>query len=238
MLTAQVLESEFAGYGFSGSAAVQTLQQQLAALAQAANWPAVNPGQITGTVTTQTIIALANVIPQLAGLDSTAKQALSLALQGAVAMGAVSPEMLAQAQKAVEQYATYLTGAVGMLIVKYGKASAPPPVTQPNPAGIKIVSSAVPAAVAAMAGRITTRTAAGVWRVAVPKAAGLGGPLGASYTEVAPSTSQPAGATVVSAYTFNLKTGSLPWYKDWRFLVPIGVGVAGATVLGVWWWRH
>lgn len=237
MLTAQLVD-DFDGYGFGGSAAVQGLQQQLTALAQAANWPAVNPGQVTGTVNTQTIVALAAVIPQLAGLDAKVRDILVFAINGAIAMGAVSAEIMAQAQKVVEQYATYLSGAVGLLIAKYGKGSAPP-VTQPNPAGIKIVKTALPAAMASMSAVITTMTTAGTWRIAVPRSAGLGGRgFGAAYQEVAPSTSKPPGATVVTPYTFNLKTGSLPFYKDWRIMVPAGVGLAAVLGLVVWWWRR
>jgi hypothetical protein len=235
MLTMQAVDDDvaFYGHGLSGSAAVQELQQALRELAQAAGWPAVDPGTITGVADSRLVRAVGSVLPNLAGLDGRVKQALTAALFAADRFG-----KLDEAAPYIAQYATYLTGAVRLLISKYGKGTAPPL----QPAGRKLFVSpaaieAQAAAVAARTGAITARSAAGAWRVALP-ATQLGRALGAAYKEVAPQASQPAGAEVVSEYTFNLKTGSLAWYKDWRYLVPIGVGTAAVAGLGVWWWRR
>lgn len=87
------------------------------------------------------------------------------------------------------------------------------------------------------AGSITAFDAkTNMWRVAVP-AGSLGlGIFGAtaSFTEVAPTQSPPAGATQVSPTQFQKQTGTLPIYKQWWFWGAIGgaaIGVGGTLVL-------
>lgn len=85
------------------------------------------------------------------------------------------------------------------------------------------------------AGTITAYSASrGAWRVAIPTGApGLGiFTLGAPFTEVAPMTTPPTGATQVTEGDFNEKIGQLPFYKSWKFwaivagtVIVIGGGV-------------
>lgn len=61
-----------------------------------------------------------------------------------------------------------------------------------------------------------------------------------THQESTPSATDPAtrGSTAVDAKTFCQKTGScIPWYKDWRYLVPIGLGVSAAAVGGALYYR-
>jgi hypothetical protein len=236
MLTAQIVGQEMPLYGPLGgsSAAVQQLQQALLELSQAAGWPAVNPGAVTGVANEALVRALIAVVPNLASLDSGVKAAIEVALTAAQYTG-----RLADVVPYVEQYATYIAMAVRALIMKYKTPVPPPPTptTGLKPVVMQLSPKALQTAATSKAGAITARAPTGAWRVAVPAAAGLGG-LGAGYVEVASQSSPPTGAQVVSVYSFDQKTGQLPFYKDWRYMVPIGVGAAGLGIFGFWWWRR
>ena len=242
MLTAvEYNDSEFVYQtgGLAGSAAVQQLQQALARLAQAANWPAVNPGTIDGVIGAKTIGALTAVIGNLAELSSTVKTALQFALAAAM----TNTTAMATARQVTEQYASYLTTAINVLAIKYTSQKPPPPAPGMPPGGVQTRVGVYTGAISPASGvasyppgTITAFSAArGAWRIAVPKGAGLGGAqLGQGFTEVGSQKAQPAGATVIPENMFDKETAGKPWYKNWKYLVPIGVGVVGVGTGAVW----
>lgn len=112
-----------------------------------------------------------------------------------------------------------------------------PAATTPTPAPIDPYATPYPttapttsAPTTFPAGTITAYSSArGAWRVAIPTGApGLGiFTLGAPFTEVAPMTTPPTGATQVTENDFNEKIGQLPFYKSWKFWAI----VAGAVIV-------
>lgn len=228
---------------FGGAASVQALQQALTGLAMAAGWPVANPGAVTGTMTSQTVMAVSGVVAHLSGkVSSKVKTALKLALfmasQNATAMGA--------AKTLVSSYAAYLTPAVLALTAKYTKASPPPPAPSPLPRNAVVLpffpmKTAYPVSSTAKlpAGAVQARTKTGMYRIAVPTqfASQLGGPavsLGAAFHELPPRSTPTTGVMLVSESNLESKTGTQPFYKKPLVLGGIAAGVA---VLGggAWW---
>ena len=70
----------------------------------------------------------------------------------------------------------------------------------------------------------------GMWRIAVPIVAGLAGT--ATYQEVTPSATLPAGAMQTTETDLERRTGQLPFYKNWIFWAATvgGVVVVGGVV--------
>lgn len=231
--------------GLQGSAEIEEMQRAMIALSQAAGWPAANPGPVTGVVDKRTVVALGLTIAQLSNLSTLEK----LTLSGAIMAASENSSALGYAQQVVGQYAKYLTIGIKALTVKYTKTSGDLPTGgrtaggAPTGKGIKTAISISPGAVAAAAAAaaagkypVGTLTAfspkLAAWRVAVPVGSTLGAAvsLGAAYNELAPVKDKPAGAEVVTESDIDAKTGALPFYKNWRYLVPIGgVVLAGAV---------
>lgn len=109
----------------AGSPAVETLQRSLVNLAIATNRPQINPGQITGVVDDNTMVAINSA---MGILTEDLPSWIYLALQTAMIAGSTT----AAAKKAVEQYAAQLTIAANTAAVKYRTAplpAAPVPIT-------------------------------------------------------------------------------------------------------------
>lgn len=213
---------------FHGNAAVEQLQQALTALSQAAGWPAVNPGNVSGTVDAQTVAAIAAVIGNLSGKIS---KPIQIAIQAGVIVASVSTAAMSKATQVVGQYAGYLTGAVRLLTAVYTKGKKPP--TAP-PKGFPAppTPSVTPTVGPVPAGSITTYSPAiRAWRVAVPPgtAAGLGGPsvnLGGMF-ELPARQTRPATARLVSESVFDKEVG----VGFFRLNNPWMWGALGAGVL-------
>lgn len=111
----------------AGSPAVEQLQRALVNLAIATNRPQINPGQVTGVVDDNTMVAI-NAASGI--LTEELPSWLYLAMQTAMIAGSTT----AAAKKYVEQYAAQLTIAANTAAVKY-KTAAPIPTATPSTAG-------------------------------------------------------------------------------------------------------
>lgn len=132
MLTATIQSHTFAGsYGFAGSAAVENLQRALTALAQAAGWPAANPGPVDGIVGPRTLSALIAVVTNINEIPSQVKYLLAPAL----AIALTNDRAQAEAKRLVEQYAAELTAAVTAAIARYAGSSQPANQPAASPTG-------------------------------------------------------------------------------------------------------
>jgi len=128
------------------------------------------------------------------------------------------------------------------------KPPAAPPFPQPIPpiggSGIKVatfygggkVTGAKPAPSAYPAGAIAAfDPKMASYRIAIPMtgvAGLLGDGLSGLFTQVATSATLPSGVTLVSLDKLKEQLGEKPWYKNWKVLVPVGVGVLAAAGVG------
>lgn len=222
--------------GDLGNVSVEQLQHSLRNLAQASGWPSANPGNVTGSVNPQTVMAVTAVLSKLSGKISGSVQK---ALQIALPLATMNSTLMGAAKTAIRQYAQYLSAGVRGLTALYARSSAPPmppaPTFQP-PTGMLMPGlgpySSPSAKLPATA--IQARTKDGLFRVAIPSmiASGLGGPsmdLGASYQELPVRMKMAPGVPLVSVGDFEDKTGTTPLYKKPWFIAAIGGGV---VVLG------
>jgi lysozyme family protein len=132
MLTASIQSHTFAGsYGFHGSAAVENLQRALTALAQAAGWPAANPGGVDGIVGPRTISAIIAVVANIPEIPSSVKYLLAPAL----AIALTNDRAQAEAKTLIEQYAAELTAATTAAIARYAGSSQPSSQPTSSPTG-------------------------------------------------------------------------------------------------------
>lgn len=212
----------------------------------AAGWPAADPGVISGTVTPQTVTAVASVVANLSG--KLISSSVKTAIQMATAAASFSTTAMSVAQSAIAQYAAYLIPAVFALTAKYTRATAPPAVPPPRVQPQQLTTFArlwspspgTTSTKALPAGSIQARTPAGLYRVAVPSAtaAGLGGPsasLGAApFFEVASRSTAAPGAILVSEKDFDKKTGDVPFWKKPTYWAIVG-GVVVVVGGGAYW---
>ena len=186
---------------------------------------------------TQTFQGLGAELPSLTSVVNTATSLLRTAMapaQQVVAStcGVVSnPYVTALAQGAgVPASATAAAMAACGALAPRGTATVPA-----NAVGI---STSITPPIKATIGMITAFSPSrNMWRIARPRGlsgfgAGMGPLYPLEYVEANSSPVAPAGATQVSETEFERKTGQLPWYKDWHYLVPIGAGVVAAGVGG------
>lgn len=106
---------------FWGSAQVEGLQSALKSLAQAANWPAADPGPIDGVVGVKTLTAVNAVINNVQEIPSTVRTALTVVL----ALAMTDAESRAKAFELVATYASELTTAITVAIARYSGANPP-----------------------------------------------------------------------------------------------------------------
>jgi hypothetical protein len=186
---------------------------------------------------TQTYGLGAGILPSLTSAWNTAGSLLNKALAPAQSVANTTCGVVSN------PYATALAQGAGVPASATAAALAAcgalaPRGTATLPANAVGISTSITPPVMATAGMITAYSAKrGMWRIARPR--GLSG-FGASfsplhpleYVETASSPVAPTGATQVSETELERKTGQLPWYKDWHYLVPIGAGVAAAGVGG------
>lgn len=247
---------QLVGGALSGTAEVQELQEALRSLSQAAGWPAVNPGEVTGIVNRQTVTAVAAVLPKLAGKIS---KWVATTLQAALAFAQMNSDAMAEATSAIEQYAQWITEGVRALTLAYSQGPSVPTTTpEPTPeavptflnriskyrvAGSGLVAKSpepAPLKKTVPSSAITAFSSkAGLWRVAVPEsqAAGLGSSdLGQSFVELPSRADRPSGATVVSEKEFDDKIKK-PFYKRPLFWVAAG-GVVLLSGAGAWYFTR
>lgn len=226
--------------GFYGGADVQQLKQALRDLSQAAGWPAVNPGIVDVNVDIPLVNAIGAVVGSLADLP----QSIRALIQAGILIAYTNETAMQTIQTQIVTYAGALTTAVRALIIARYTGSPPPqaPLLPPSQPRLRIARDASGQPLAARgvispitrpsstspvypAGTIAAQAAPSLYRIAVPT--GLGS-LGASYQEIATSTSPPAGARIVTLAVFEKETGQRPWYKRWQTYA-IGGGVAVAA---------
>jgi hypothetical protein len=241
-----------------GTAQIEELQRALKNLAQAAQWPAVDPGAITGEIDFNLMTSVSTAATGELSVSGGLKAALDLALT--YAMTKAPDEALNYFTTFVTEWAPQLTLAVNGLAQRYLGVEEVPPEAQPEPAmSVKqrmmsfttqryvspgTLTPVVKPIREYPIGSITTQARDGAWRVAVPKTA-LDGVMGlgqtavdifeasksGDYAEVTPSTEKPIGPLVVDEPTFKKKI--TPWYKNWKILVPLGGVAAVGTYFAV-----
>ena len=195
------------GEGLAGAADVKLLQSALKDYAVARNAPAVDPGAIDGIVGPKTISAVAAIIGSIKGVPS----GIALAVRLAVAGGALIPQFLDGARRAIESSAAVLAIGVRLAMVVPGGGAGQIPMPGGVPTGTIHFFDA----------RL------GRFRIAVP--IGLAGFGEATHVEIAPVATAPTGSQPVTESEFLDKTDQKPWYK--KPLIWVGVG-AGLLVVG------
>lgn len=208
------------GFGLGslgGSAIVERLQTSLIGYSQATGQANANPGKADGIVGPATVNAVAAVLPAVASTMSGSTGAL---LQVALTAASFSSTAMAEAKKRVEQYAPQLTTAVELAKVRVvganntNSANVTIPNLDLNPSGGAIYAYDVKV---------------GGYRMAKPiGVSGLGAP---TYIETGISKVLPTAGSQVTLHTFQVVTGTLPWYETWWGLTSIGVGVLSIGIV-------
>lgn len=127
MLTASFESGQLAGHRaglmgvLAGSAAVENLQKALASLAQAANWPAANPGPADGVVGNKTVAAVGAVIANIPEIPSS----LKALLVAGIAIAQTNAKAMAEAKTLIESHAPQITAAVLAAIARYSGSGQP-----------------------------------------------------------------------------------------------------------------
>lgn len=199
---------------------VKQLQQALTTYARVTGFSAANPGAIDGVVGIQTISAVIAMIPLIPKLPDTVK---AIAPLGPLIL--INSDARARATKFITDNADKITnGIIGLAAYQAGTGRLPVPVG-PGNVGPGGGGTIMPSTTIFFLDRKRR-----VYRIAVPSATGLfgvhGGNLGASYTEVAPSSTRPNG-TEVTKTDFLTATGQ--WYATWWGIGILALGGAAAV---------
>lgn len=204
---------------------VKALQNALKALALKKNNPAMDPGTVDGYLGANTLRALAASVGVVPGMPSWVKTLLQI---GPGAVQLLDPSAIQSLETSLTPYAKTLAVAIqaATALSSTGSGGGTP---------------GLPGSVAGTiypAGTIVTFSK-GMWRVAIPIGTSLHGAgfsgafsgaagLGATYTEVAPSATQPPGTTPVGKLTFAARVGKLA-------STPLfwGLTAGGAAIVGL-----
>jgi len=261
MLTVTHLKGSLGGYqpqllGEFGDAGVE-LQQKLRELATVANYPAGDPGRVDGVIDDQTIGAMLSWLDQIPGMSSTVKAAI----QGArlLALTFLPDAAMNFLKGIVTTYGNYVIPGIQYLIDRFrGKAPAPPNLPPPpststkTPYYTRSPKTAQYVIYTPLAGfglplvELGNTCSMDGWgnNWCGPAFAGfgdLGQTPGVSVSSTAPTPGtqvsneqflQILAAAGISADQAREWLGISPWYLDWKFLVPIGVGVVALGVGG------